>query len=109
MWNNLFYMVQIYVGGIYSNFIIFALGLYWLIRSRLKDFATIFILIFLSIGIIPILFGNDMIQARTFFEVPFQIPAAIAMSQIMRNVKGGSILVVSILCLDAFRSCENFI
>jgi len=96
MWNNLFYMVQIYVGGIYSNFIIFALGLYWIIRSRLKDFVTIFILVFLSIGIIPILFGNDMIQARTLFEVPFQIPAAIAMFQIMRNVKGGNILVVSI-------------
>ena len=38
MWNNLFYTVQIYVGGIYSNFIIFTLGLYWLDTIKIKRF-----------------------------------------------------------------------
>lgn len=94
-WNNLVFTVQIYVGGIYSNFIIFALGLYWLIKSKLRDFNTIFILVFLSIGIIPLLFGDEIIQARIFYDIPFQIPASIALWQIMRNITG-KIMVLSI-------------
>jgi hypothetical protein len=52
---------------------------------------TIFLIIFLSTGIIPLFVGSWGIQARVFYDVPFEIPAAIALYYISR--RSGSILV----------------
>ena len=109
-WDNLTFTTQIYVGGIFSNFILFALGLYWLLRSNLKDPTSIFIIVFLSIGIVPLFVGNEVIQARVLYDIPFQIPAAIALSQLMKNIKG-KMLVISIcswLLFIAIRTSFNF-
>ena len=109
-WDNLTFTTQIYVGGIFSNFILFALGLYWLLRSNLKDPTSIFIIVFLSIGIVPLFVGNEVIQARVLYDIPFQIPAAIALSQLMKNIRG-KMLVISIcswLLFIAIRTSFNF-
>ena len=52
-----------YLGSLFGNPIIFALGLYWLIRSKLKEVSNIFIVVFLSIGSVPLFFGNWFVQA----------------------------------------------
>ncbi len=109
-WDNLTFTTQIYVGGIFSNFIIFALGLYWLLRSNLKEPTAIFIVIFMSIGIVPLFVGNEVIQARVLYDIPFQIPAAIALGQLMKNIKG-KMMVISIctwLLFIAIRTSFNF-
>jgi hypothetical protein len=95
-WSNLVFTIQINFGGLFSNFIIFALGLYWIIRANLKDPGTIFIIIFLSIGIIPLFFGNTIVQSRVFYDIPFQIPAAIALSNIKKNNIMGTLIASSI-------------
>ena len=87
-WENLTFATQIYVGGIFSNFIIFALGLYWLVRCNLRESYNLFIIVFMSICIIPLFVGDEFIQARIFYDIPFQIPAAIALSYLMRNTVG---------------------
>jgi hypothetical protein len=94
-WNNLIDSTEIYYGAAFSNVIILALGLYWVYRSNIRDMSTIFLLVFLSIGIFPLFFGNWLVQTRVFYNIPFQIPAAIGLFYIKR-VKYGTIMVLPI-------------
>lgn len=77
-WNNLAYTTTTYVGGIFANFLILGLGIYWLLASKMSERHNVFILIFLSVGILPFLFGDWIIQTRVLYDIPFQIPAALA-------------------------------
>lgn len=87
-WNNLTYTTSTFVGGIFANFIIFGLGLYWLFKTRMKEPVSTFIMVFLSVGILPFLFGEWVIQTRVFYNIPFQIPAAIALFHVGRQSGG---------------------
>jgi len=99
-----------YFGSLFGNSIIYALGLYWLIRSRLRNLTTIFMVTFLSVGIIPLFFGNWIVQARVFYDIPFQIPAAIALTYLYQRRNGSLILIaVSIWLITlAIRAVSNF-
>jgi hypothetical protein len=111
-WANLIYAMQIHVGGLLSNFIIIILGLYWVFRSNLKDPPTIFLIIFLSTGIIPLFIGNAVIQARVLFDIPFQVPAAIVLGH-LKNRRCTGIMVLLSICLwliaIAITDVSNFI
>jgi hypothetical protein len=81
-WNTLIETVHIHVGGLFSNFIILGLCLYWLFFSKMRRTSDIFIIIFMSVGILPLFFGDWIIQTRILYNIPFQIPAAIALARI---------------------------
>lgn len=81
-WNTLIETVHIYVGGQFSNIILLSSGLYWLFFSNLRKPSDIFLIIFLSTGILPLFAGNWDLQARVLYNMPFQIPAAIALARI---------------------------
>jgi hypothetical protein len=87
-WNNLTYTTMVYVGGLFANFLILGLGIYWLVRSDLWKMQDIFIIIFLSIGILPFLFGEWIIQTRVFYNIPFQIPAALGLMYLRQQAAG---------------------
>jgi len=109
IWNNLVTTTQTYLGGQFGNSIIWVLVVYWLFKGNLKDNSITLILVFLSIITIPILFGDHVILSRVLYEIPFQIPAAIALTQIKRN--NGNILVFAIclwLTVIAIRAGSNF-
>jgi hypothetical protein len=72
------------LGGVFSNFIILLLGLFWVLKSNMREPHTVFLIIFLSAGIVPLFFGSWTIQARVFYDIPFEIPAAIALYYISR-------------------------
>ena len=91
-WSSLIDTTQNYYGSLFGNSIIYALGIYWLIRCKLTEVSTIFLISFLSIGIIPLFFGNWIVQSRVFYDIPFQIPAGIALAQIYR--RGHSIITL---------------
>jgi hypothetical protein len=97
-WSNLIYTTQVYLGGQFSNFIIYILGLYWLFIFRFSEQSSIFIIIFLSIGIIPLFFGDSLIQARTFYNIPFQIPAAIALNHMKQKANNKNIILFIAAC-----------
>ena len=78
-------------GGVFGSFIILILGLFWALKSNMREPATIFLMIFLSTGVIPLFFGSWVIQARVLYDIPFEIPAAIAIYYISR--KADSLLV----------------
>jgi hypothetical protein len=79
-WRTLTETVHIYVGGQFSNFILIVLGLFWLFVSNLRKASDIFIIIFISTGILPLFMGDWVVQLKVLYIIPFQIPAAIAMT-----------------------------
>jgi hypothetical protein len=92
-WSNLLRTIYSYVGGQFSNFIIFTLGLYWLIRSCIREPVTIFLITYLSVGLFPFLLGDYIIQTRVFYDIPFQIPAGIALYYIRKQAIGSVMLL----------------
>lgn len=110
LWTSMTDMTQNFSGGIFGSFIIFALGVYWLVRSNSWELSSIFILIFLSIAVLPLLFGDGIIQSRVLYDIPFQIPAAIGLTYLNRRPNG--MLVVLPICLwlvsMSIRDITNF-
>jgi hypothetical protein len=84
------------MGGVFSNFIIFILGLLWVLKSNMRDPGTAFLMIFLSAGLVPLFFGSWSIQARVFYDMPIEIPAAIALYYLSSRL--GSILTTLAAC-----------
>jgi hypothetical protein len=109
-WKTLQTTVYVYLGGQLSNFILLSLGLYWLIICRVRELSSFFILAFLSVGIIPVFFGDELTQARVIYDIPFQIPAAIALTHLLKS-RRTSIILLPIcfwLVILAIRATANF-
>jgi len=79
------------LGGVFSNFIILTLGLLWVLKSNIRETVNIFLMTFLSAGLIPLFFGSWALQARVLYDIPFEIPAAIALYYLSKRL--GSILL----------------
>ena len=84
------------LGGVFSNFIILLLGLFWVLKSNVREPRAIFLMIFLSAGIVPLSFGWWTLQVRVLYDIPFEIPAAIALYYISTRL--GSRLVTLATC-----------
>lgn len=95
-WTNLKDATQIYFGSIFSNFIVLILGLYWLFRSNLHETSNILLVVFLSTGLLPLFFGDWHVQTRVLYNIPFQIPAGIALAYIKREIKGSILLLLPV-------------
>jgi hypothetical protein len=96
IWINLVDTTQYKLGSIFGNFIILVLACYWLVRSNLKVDSNLFLGLFLSLGVLPSLFGNWVIQHRLVYDIPFQIPAAIALTCIIKEKR---FLIALPLCI----------
>ena len=84
------------LGGVFSNFIILILGLFWVLKSNMREPRTLFLMIFLSAALVPLYIGSWTIQNRVLYDIPFEIPAAIALYYI--SSRSGSILVTLAAC-----------
>ena len=82
------------LGGVLSNFIILILGVFWVLKSKIREPATVFLMIFLSVGMVPLIIGSWTLQVRILYNIPFEIPAAIALYYISTR-SGSSRLVTS--------------
>jgi hypothetical protein len=109
-WNNIVDTTEHFHGGLLANFIILGLGLYWLFRANHTEPHNIFLMIFLSVGIMPLFFGDWLVQTRVFYNIPFQIPAAIGLNYIKQQSKGTMILLSVCIWLTAVSivSVSNF-
>jgi hypothetical protein len=109
-WNNLLDVTHHYFGGIFGNFIILMLALYWVFRCSLSDVHAIFLIVFMSVAIMPLFFGDRQIQIRVLYDTPFQIPAALGLAHIKKSTNG-TLLWVSIciwLVAISVRDVSNF-
>jgi hypothetical protein len=109
-WSNLTRSVYSFLGGQFSNFIIFSLGLCWAFQSNTRDISSKFLMIFMSIGLVAFLIGDYRVQARIFYDIPFQIPAAIALSSLWESGRGRLITIPVCIWLVslAIRAVSNF-
>jgi hypothetical protein len=110
-WSNLIDTTQKFYGNLFSNFIIFILCLFWLFHANLKEISSIFLVIFLSIGSIPLFFGDWVVQSRILYDIPFQIPAAIGLCYIGRKQTNGTLIILAVctwLVGVSFRAASNF-
>lgn len=107
-WGTLVNVTQNDYGGQFANFIVLSCGLWWLFRSCLREPSTIFLMVFFSIGIIALFFGQWVVQSRIFYNIPFQIPAAIALTYIKQTNR----VLVSSICIwlvaMSIRAVSNF-
>ena len=93
VWETLVDATQHHYGGILCNIIVLGLVIYWLVRSDLRKDFNRFIVVFLMIGIPVLFFGDWVIQSRVFYNIPFQIPAAIGLTYISQHKNAPKILV----------------
>jgi hypothetical protein len=109
-WHTFVYATQYQFGSILPNFIVLGLVLYWVIRSNLRIQFNMFIAVFLTMGIGPLFLGDWVVQSRLFYDIPFQIPAAIALTYISRQKNANTILLPIYVWLIAIsiRMVSNF-
>jgi hypothetical protein len=99
-WSNLVRTVQVYVGGIYGNIFFLSIALLGsMLLYQNRHYTNYFILVFLSLGILPLFFGNREIIARFFYDIPFQIPAAISLFWLNRHGFVGSLVTITTIIL----------
>ena len=72
-WDSLVDTLQHFLGGLLGNSILLLLAVYWLLRCDMKQPENILLAIILSTGIIPLFFGDWIIQSRVFYIIPFQV------------------------------------
>jgi hypothetical protein len=92
VWETLVFAIQNHFGAVFSNFIILGLVIYWFIRSNLRTDFNRFITVFLMVGIPSLFVGDWLVQTRVFYNIPFQIPAGIALTYLSRQKNGFKIL-----------------
>jgi hypothetical protein len=110
-WYNLISTTHYHYGSLFGNFIFFALGLYWLFKCKIREPYNIFLMIFLSIGMIPLFLGDWVVQSRVLYNIPFQIPTAIGLTFLLTRKKPGPLMLIAIcIWLMAFsvRAVSNF-
>jgi len=108
---NLIESIQLFAGGQFGNILILSLCVCWLLMSKLYSMPNIFIGVFFSIALLPILFGEDVIQTRILYNIPFQIPAAISLTYFINRPYGKPIILsISILIFAmSVKSLLNFV
>lgn len=79
IWENLVATSHLTLAGLIGNPIILLLVVYGIYVIQVNRSYRIFFICFFSLFTLPLLFGDRQIQARFFYEIPFQIPAAIAL------------------------------
>ncbi len=82
-WATLTFTLNSGLAGILGNSIIILLGLYWVLKSNIREPTTLFLLIFLSVAIVPLFLGDWIIQSRTLYMIPFQIFAAMGLGYML--------------------------
>ena len=109
--DNLIRSLHVFAGGQFGNIIILLLCIFWLVVSNLKEKHNVFIAVFFSLAVIPILFGNDLFQTRVLYDIPFQIPAALGLTYLLGR-KNGVLIAVSIsiwILALSIRAVTNFV
>jgi hypothetical protein len=108
-WNNLSYSLFTFLGGIFGNVIILGIGLIWLLKAKMWDNHTILLMIFFSVGLVPVIFGDYVVQTRLLYNIPFQVPVAIVLADMAR--KRWTVIAVAAciwLLVIAIRTTSNF-
>ena len=87
LWENLDKAFKNYMGGFLTNSVILLLLLLWTLKADYGKISDKFFLSMLFVALVPILFGDFLVQSRFLYIIPIQIPASIMMWKIYKNPK----------------------
>lgn len=96
-WEHLIYSVNVQNGGIIANSIILILCVGWIIYYDKFSILSLFMTVLLVSSIVPIFLGNDVIQTRMIYNIPFQVPASVTLYYLLNTSRVGKYLFISIL------------
>ncbi|MPZ07594.1 MAG: hypothetical protein GEU26_14460 [Nitrososphaeraceae archaeon] len=108
-WTVLVRTVNVFLGGIFGNVIILSLVLYCSMMFKFKNLVGYFFMVFISLGILPFFYGDKILQSRVLYDIPFQIPAGLALASVFvsRNGKLISIVIGASLLAIALYTMTN--
>lgn len=92
-WETLGFTLHNYLGGFLSSPVIFALALFWAFGAKMDKNLDRMIFVSLVLLAIPILFGNNVMQARLLHVVPIFIPSVLG---VFRFGRGDARLILCI-------------
>jgi len=69
IWSNIVYVSQVYMAGFFGNIIFLLLALCGIMLIRYKSRVDIFMLIFISIAILPLFFSDKVILSRVLIKI----------------------------------------
>ena len=84
----------------------------WTLKANYENISDKLILSMLFVGLLPVLFGDFLLQSRILYIIPLQIPASIIMYKIYKSPKisFGKPLFFALLLMQfnyALRSMAN--
>lgn len=91
-WTNLVGAIQIHLGSVYSNFLILTLSLIGILVITSRSLTGAFLISSFSIAVFPLLFSERELITRVLFDLPFQIPAAVALYWLRQRFTIGNVL-----------------
>jgi len=112
LWENLDKAFKTYLGGFLTNSVVLLLLFLWTLKADYSKISDKFLLSMLFVALVPVLFGDFLVQSRLVYIIPIQIPASILMWKIYKNPKisFGKPLFFAILLMQfnyALRSMAN--
>jgi hypothetical protein len=99
-WHNLNTTFVVYLGGFLTNSAVLLLVFLWTLKANYTNDSDRFFLSMLFVSLLPILFGDFVVQSRILYNIPLQIPASIMMYKLYNSPKtpfGKPLLIVIIL------------
>ena len=113
-WSNFPYFMHFYVGGFLANAAILVFAFVWTLYSKYEKTFDRILLAALFAGALPLVFGDEVLQSRVYYDMPVHIVAAIAIWRILnRNdvnplfAKTAFSLVTIHFAIYAIRSLSN--
>jgi hypothetical protein len=100
-WSNLVHTTEVFKAGIFGNIILLSLAVYGVLLLKYRNVIDIFVLVFVSIAILPFLFGDKIILSRVLYDIPFQIPVGLAMTNVLVSKYGKLKIICIVLSLLA--------
>lgn len=86
-WNNLTYLFTIYVGGYFANAVMLVMALIWMLKARPESNFDRLLMASLFVIVLPVIFGNYVMQTRLFYDVPIHVMAAIIFYRMVVNYR----------------------
>jgi hypothetical protein len=110
IWHYIISTTHFTLAGQIANPIILLLVVFWLYNKEVKEIYSFFFIVFFSLFALPLFFGDAQIQSRFFYDIPFQLPAAIALMQLREKI--GIYMIIAIcawLVVMSMYMATNFI
>lgn len=112
-WQNLNTTFVVYLGGFLTTPAVLLLVFLWTLKANYQqNDSDRFYLSMLFVSLLPILFGDFVVQSRMLYNIPFQIPASVMMYKLYQSPKTpfGKPLLVAIILMQfnyALRAMAN--